>query len=1033
MAVGADLPIGSELLGYRVEAVLGRGGMGVVYLAEDLRLKRKVALKLLAPALAADERFRERLLAESELAASLDHPNIVPIYEAGEADGRIFISMRYVEGQDLKQRLRDGPLPPATALALVSQVAGALDAAHARGLVHRDVKPSNVLIAPRAGLDGADHVYLADFGLSRRLADEIPGEGRSLGTVDYVAPEQIRGGEVDGRADLYSLGCLLYECLRGRPPFDRVSDTEVLFAHLEDDPPVLPGLEAVIRRALAKPPDERFQSGRELVEAARASMGLERRTRARWPFAAAAGAVLVAAGLASILLSRGGGPTAEPGADSLVRIDPATNRVTKTMPVGTLAGALATDAHNVWVTSEGDGTVRRIDGKTQDTLEVPALGTPTAVAVHGGKVVVADGPQHRVVSLDAATGAVGFNAALNGSSNGKISLAAGAEGTWFADAQGGAGVVGRVDDVLSSGAPSEHVAIPTDRTSIVSEYVNFDALAVGPGAIWVSGDPQQRVVWRLDPRTQRVAATIPLSFVPAAIAAGEGAVWVTSLLGDTVTRIDPASNRITATIRVGRGPFAIAAGSGAVWVTNAIDGTVSRIDPAAKRVVATIQVGGTPRAVAVGAGGVWVSTFKPAPARPANAITIGVYADCQGPFGAEYNDSIAGAELPLVERGGKVGVAPTSGVFGVRVGSRPVLLSIGCDPTDGGSSTAQVLKEARRLVEQVGVDVLVAPTATIDELALQPYARTHPGTAFVDGAGAAPNPNPAPNYFTFVPNGVQWMAGLGSYAFHTLGWRRAVTVALAPDAFFWGQPSAFTAEFCSLGGTIVKRVWYPIYTSDWSSVASRIPRTGVDGILLDSPQALIALAKSDPRLRGNLSRKVILTSVAPSPTLYELGARAAGLVSAGPALQLPGADARPGLAPAAKYRTDFKKAFPGIPTLQIGFFDVPYYDAMAATLQALDEVRGDLSGGERRFMAALARVQLDAPNGHITLDSRHRAVGPNYIWKLEGPKLRPRVIRTIPRVDQSFGGYFKPTDPAPSTTTPACVKRTPPPWARSAS
>src|SRR5712671_6801333 len=209
---GSELASGSELAGYRIESLLGRGGMGVVYRARDLALDRNVALKLLAPELAQDMRFRERFLRESRLAASLDHPAIVPIYDAGEVAGRLYIAMRLVEGTDLKRLLAEqGALEPAAALALLEQVADALDAAHERGLVHRDVKPSNVLV------DSRGHCYLADFGLSRRLAD-LPspgGPGRSLGTVDYVAPEQIRGEQLDGRADLYSLGCLLYECLSG--------------------------------------------------------------------------------------------------------------------------------------------------------------------------------------------------------------------------------------------------------------------------------------------------------------------------------------------------------------------------------------------------------------------------------------------------------------------------------------------------------------------------------------------------------------------------------------------------------------------------------------------------------------------------------------------------------------------------------------------------------------------------------------------------------------------------------------------------
>src|SRR5919201_1114662 len=205
MSVVTDRRIGTELAGYRIERVLGRGGMSIVYQAEDLRLRREVALKLLAPELAEDERFRERFLRESRLAASLDHPNVVPVYEAGEAEGLLYIAMRYVAGSDLKARLgAEGALDPERALALVAQVGSALDAAHERGLVHRDVKPSNVLLA---GREGREHCYLADFGLSTSASDRSAATDpqQIVGTIDYVAPEQIRGAEVDGRADVYSL------------------------------------------------------------------------------------------------------------------------------------------------------------------------------------------------------------------------------------------------------------------------------------------------------------------------------------------------------------------------------------------------------------------------------------------------------------------------------------------------------------------------------------------------------------------------------------------------------------------------------------------------------------------------------------------------------------------------------------------------------------------------------------------------------------------------------------------------------------
>src|SRR5437773_948653 len=212
--------VGTELAGYRIESLLGRGGMGVVYRAHDLALDRHVALKLLAPEFAGDVRFRERFLRESRLAASLDHPAIIPIYDAGEVAGQLYIAMRLVEGTDLKRLLAEsGPLEPGRALGLLEQVAEALDEAHERGLVHRDVKPSNVLVDERG------HCYLADFGLSRRLAErDDPSRGRTVGTADYVAPEQIRGEEVGPAADVYSLGCVLYECLTGGPPFRRESD-----------------------------------------------------------------------------------------------------------------------------------------------------------------------------------------------------------------------------------------------------------------------------------------------------------------------------------------------------------------------------------------------------------------------------------------------------------------------------------------------------------------------------------------------------------------------------------------------------------------------------------------------------------------------------------------------------------------------------------------------------------------------------------------------------------------------------------------
>jgi tetratricopeptide (TPR) repeat protein len=278
-----DVEAAFEAAGYRIEAVIGRGGMGTVYRAVQLSLQRDVALKLLTAEQSADASFRQMFLDESILAASLDHPNVVPVYDAGEVQDILYMAMRYVPGSDLQGVIRrEGRLSAHASVAILEQVAGALDAAHAAGLVHRDVKPSNVLIAGAPGADQPLQAWLGDFGLSRRIADpaEQPTE-RPLGTVHYVAPEQIRGDAVDGRADIYSLGCLLYECLTGAVPFAHTSVPAVLYAHLEAPIPLvsdrglgLPAaLDDVIAWALAKSPDDRPQRAAELAQAAARALG----------------------------------------------------------------------------------------------------------------------------------------------------------------------------------------------------------------------------------------------------------------------------------------------------------------------------------------------------------------------------------------------------------------------------------------------------------------------------------------------------------------------------------------------------------------------------------------------------------------------------------------------------------------------------------------------------------------------------------------------------------------------------------------
>jgi serine/threonine protein kinase len=280
-----DLQPGTEVAGYRIVSTLGRGGMSVVYLAEHDWLQRKVALKVLAPQLAEDDRFRERFVRESRLAASLDHPNVIPIYEAGASGGDLFIAMRYVEGTDLRTLLHEGgALEPRRAVPIVRQVAAALDAAHEQGLVHRDVKPGNVLLARQRGSEAGEHVYLSDFGLTKRSASDsgITGTGQFVGTLDYAAPEQFKGGTSDARTDVYSLGCVLFECLTGSPPFTSENDAGLMYAHLQEEPPSVTAqqpelpreIDRVLAMAMAKAPADRQRTAGALADDAVRALGV---------------------------------------------------------------------------------------------------------------------------------------------------------------------------------------------------------------------------------------------------------------------------------------------------------------------------------------------------------------------------------------------------------------------------------------------------------------------------------------------------------------------------------------------------------------------------------------------------------------------------------------------------------------------------------------------------------------------------------------------------------------------------------------
>jgi ABC-type transport system substrate-binding protein len=583
---------GTELAGYRIESLLGRGGMGVVYRARDLALDRNVALKLLAPELAEDVRFRERFLRESRLAASLDHPAIIPIYDAGEVAGQLYIAMRLVDGTDLKRLLaEEGALEPERALGLLEKVADALDTAHERGLVHRDVKPSNVLVDERG------HCYLADFGLSRRLTEQgsSAGAGRSLGTIDYVAPEQIRDEELDGRADLYSLGCLLYECLAGRPPFVRGSDTAVVFAHLEEEPPGLPRVDPVIRKALAKEPDDRYQSGRELIAAAREALR-PARSRRRAFFAGLAAVLVAVAVVGSVLATRAmhgqDGPAVKPQvlalkANTLSLIDARTRRVVARVPSGRHGVTdVAFLGRSAWLSIPEESRLLRVDLATRSVTKVVKLPwMPTdRIAAGGGLVWVREARQFGTedLGIDAATGRIVRRFPIGGSS---IGIAYGSSSLWLV----GGGDVVRVD--------------PRNGKTLHHYSANADLLAYGDGAIWVastSGD-----VWKIDPIGNTIVVHAKLHSYVSDLTVGDGSVWISILGDDKLYRLGEADLAVEQAVPAGPDPTRIAASGSAVWVVNKLANALSYVTQAGAR--GQFAAGSEPTALGAHNGLVWVS------------------------------------------------------------------------------------------------------------------------------------------------------------------------------------------------------------------------------------------------------------------------------------------------------------------------------------------------------------------------------------------------------------------------------------------
>jgi YVTN family beta-propeller protein len=612
----AEVELGAEFLGYRIEEQIGHGGMGVVYRAYDLRLKRTVALKLVTPELALDERFRERFARETELAMSIEHPNVVPIHDAGDVAGRLYLAMRLVAGTDLRKLLRaEGALEPSRSLAICRQVANALDAAHAKGLVHRDVKPSNIL------LDEAEHVYLADFGLTRRLEEKggREGEGRSVGTPAYLAPEHIEGGPVDGRVDVYSLGCVLYECLTGAAPFVHSSRLAVTWAHLEEEPPSashrnsdLPvAIDGVLRSAMAKSPDERYRTCTALIEGAEAALGIRPRSRGRRRLLVAALGALTLAAVAAVAMAilLGGSdaaPTVVP--DSLVKVDLESGKIVEVVPMGRIPNAIVIVGRYVFAASEGDGTLTRVDTRTGAVVNSGKYDASDSLAAEGTKRVwVASVGRGQVTSVDAALPLVDPGEPI---STQRVPLPR-ATGETSLNVGGGALWIAAIHKATGGGVVERWRLHPLGRQRTYQlGYLEFgNDVAFGYGAAWIALGAPANALLRIDARSGR-ARRILVGRFPVGLAIGFGSVWVGQREDDTVRRIDPVTGRTRRVIAVGHLPADVAVDQRSVWVTSQCAGTLSHIDPATNQVIGRIELGYHPFGLAVGGGFAWVGVGK---------------------------------------------------------------------------------------------------------------------------------------------------------------------------------------------------------------------------------------------------------------------------------------------------------------------------------------------------------------------------------------------------------------------------------------
>jgi YVTN family beta-propeller protein len=659
--VAFENPAGTRIGPYLVEAEIGRGGMAVVYRAQEVALGRRVALKLMAAALARDESFRQRFVREAQLAASIDHPHVIPIFAAGEVEGRLFIAMRHVDGEDLRHLLRNQRLLPIPrGLPILAQVAAALDAAHANGLVHRDVKPANVLVDTAADTGGAtDYAFLTDFGLTKKSMSlsGLTSVGQLVGSFDYIAPEQIESRPLDGKADQYALGCMAFEMLAGELPFPSDDDRALMFAHLFKSPPTLtecrPGLpvaaDAVLTRAMAKAPAARYPTCGDFVDALTEALNGDRRTAADSPDDDVAGRETVTdrRGLAG---DRGERPS-PPGPE---RSEPRRRRRIILLVLIVLA-ALGAVAVPAYLARPGAlGSAPQSAGQPTPAGTEPALGTALTTAVSGSAAVAPPVVKETTRATPAAAPALGPPAAghayVPDYKAGLITVLDTTRGVPVSDIPVGAVPFGAA---VTRDGRRLVVSHRTGEVSIVDlASGTVSATFQAPGDHWDVGvspdggrayltDRGSGTVTVLDLRSGAVVATVPTTRAPGdspveiAMSPDGSRAYATNRGNGTVAVIDTESNAVVATVPVQGGPngVAVTPDGSRVFVTNEGSGTVSVISTQADQVVDTIGVGQAPitavvsdsgrRVYVVNRGSKTVSVINPATGAVMSTIDVG--------------------------------------------------------------------------------------------------------------------------------------------------------------------------------------------------------------------------------------------------------------------------------------------------------------------------------------------------------------------------------------------------------------------------